>query len=108
MALQKLICTQCGSNELELFGRAAYKCESCGTILKEEKPKEVPQPPPVQPKKEKPFRSRRIQHGLEDGPDFSHDSTDHYSEHGNQFIKMIFWIGIVGGIAALVGWLLMM
>lgn len=111
MSLQKLICTQCGSNELELFGKAAFKCESCGTILVEEKPKEPGQrslKDTIQQKtKEKPFRSARIQHGLDDQPDFRHETNDHYSEQGNQFVKMIFWIGMIGGIAALAGWLLM-
>lgn len=111
MSLQKLICTQCGSNELELFGKAAFKCESCGTILVEEKEKEPDQQTLKdrvrQKTKEKPFRSARIQHGLEDQPDFTHDTSDHYADSGNQFMKMIFWIGIVSGIAALAGWLLM-
>lgn len=33
--LEKLICPQCGGNELNTFGQSAYKCESCGTILKD-------------------------------------------------------------------------
>lgn len=105
MALQELVCSQCGSNELELFGANAYKCESCGTILKEEKPKDTPKPPPLP--KQKPFRSKRIQHGLDDQPDFTHDpNEDHYTA-GNQFMKMIFWVGVIGGLAVLCAWLLM-
>lgn len=109
MSLTKLICTQCGSNELELFGKSAYKCESCGTILVAEEPNE-PTGQTLKEKmhqktKEKPFRSARIQHGLEDQPDFTHDADEHYSESGNQFMKMIFWIGVIGGIVALVVWL---
>lgn len=110
MSLQKLICTQCGSNELELFGKAAFTCESCGTILVDDKPKEPSGntlKDTVQLKnKEKPFRSKRIQHGLDDQPDFTHDASEHYADAGNDFMKMIFWIGILGGVAALVGWLL--
>lgn len=113
MPLQELICTQCGSNELKLFGQSAFKCESCGTILVDEKPKE-PSGETLKEKiqqktKEKPFRSKRIQHGLDDQPDFTKESfSDDYNEASNQFMKTIFWIGIVGGIAALIGWLLMM
>ncbi len=110
MSLQKLICTQCGSNELALFGKAAFKCESCGTILVDEKPsepgektlKEIMQ----QKSKEKPFRSARIQHGIEDQPDFTKDTNDHYTEQGNQFIKLVFFAAIIGGLAMLVVWLL--
>jgi hypothetical protein len=38
--LEKLICPQCGGNELKPFG-SAFKCEACGTILKDE-----PEPQP--------------------------------------------------------------
>ena len=44
--MEKLVCTQCGGNELKPFGAFAYKCESCGTILKEEE-KTAPAPPPA-------------------------------------------------------------
>jgi hypothetical protein len=39
--MEILLCPQCGANDLKPFGSFAYKCEACGTVLKddeEEKP----------------------------------------------------------------------
>ena len=36
--LEKLVCPQCGGNDLQPFGNSAYKCQACGTILKDEQP----------------------------------------------------------------------
>ena len=41
--LEKLICPQCGGNDLQPFGNSAYKCQSCGTILKDEPEVKVPE-----------------------------------------------------------------
>jgi DNA-directed RNA polymerase subunit RPC12/RpoP len=93
--MQKIVCPQCGSNELTLFGSSAYKCESCGTILKDDKPQQ-----------QKPFRSKRIARGLEDEADLSSDFSEDHHEAGGQFLKLIFWIGIIGGLGGLCAWLL--
>jgi hypothetical protein len=42
--MEVLVCPQCGGNDLNPFGAFAYKCEACGTILKEDT-KEKPAPP---------------------------------------------------------------
>ena len=79
MSLQKLICTQCGSNELKVVSSTVFECESCGTILKEEKPKEIPQPPPIQKPKEKPFRSKR-QFTVLDEPGYGDESMQEQAD----------------------------
>jgi uncharacterized protein (DUF983 family) len=33
--LEKLVCPQCGGNDLLPFGNSAYKCQACGTVLKD-------------------------------------------------------------------------
>lgn len=42
--MEVLVCPQCGGNDLIPFGSFAYKCEACGTILKEDED-EKPAPP---------------------------------------------------------------
>jgi hypothetical protein len=101
MSLEKLICTQCGSNQIKVVSATVFECESCGTLLKEDEPAVATQNAP----KEKPFRSKRIQYGLEDQPDFSVDANNNYEDAGNNFIKQIFWLGIAAGAVALIAWL---
>jgi hypothetical protein len=79
--MEKLICPQCGGNEFKVFGNSAYKCESCGTILKEEeegkaleKTKYEPLPAPS------PFTTSVEKYGT----DFSNDiDNDNNSTSGN-------------------------
>ncbi|MBI3509028.1 MAG: hypothetical protein HY064_00075 [Bacteroidetes bacterium] len=36
MTLEKLICPQCGGNDLEETGDLHYKCNFCGTAFRDE------------------------------------------------------------------------
>lgn len=42
--MQLLVCPQCGGNDLNPFGAFAYKCEACGSVLKDD-PEEKPAAP---------------------------------------------------------------
>jgi hypothetical protein len=97
--MEKLICPQCGSNELAPFG-AAFKCESCGTILKEDsstntekKPVEPPGPKTHYAAPATDFRYDDENDGYEplsthtDGSDI--DNTD------TSATKLIFWIIVI-------------
>src|SRR3954468_24685348 len=78
--MEKLICPQCGGNDLKIFGNSAYKCESCGTILKDEPEPVAPiSPPPPQVKSSSPthFMTSEERYGNEDNSfDFSSDDPD--------------------------------
>jgi hypothetical protein len=103
VVLEKLICSQCGSNELQPFGASAFKCESCGTILKVEDKPQAPSPPPVpstaQPK---PFRSGRQftvlddEDGFSPGTDLEVDAADPQNK-----IVLIIVILIAGAVLGL-------
>jgi tRNA(Ile2) C34 agmatinyltransferase TiaS len=45
MELEKLLCPQCGGNDLETFGLKAFKCRFCGAVLKMGEPEKMAGPP---------------------------------------------------------------
>lgn len=106
MTLEKLVCSQCGSNELQLFGKSAYKCESCGTILKaEDKPQVAPPPVPIssQPQPQpKPFRSGRSFTILNDEDGFTPD-TDLEVDAADPQNRIVLFIVILVAAAVLGG-----
>jgi hypothetical protein len=82
--MEKIICPQCGGNDFQLFGNSAYKCESCGTILKEE-----PEEKKVTPKNYPSSQPVEIMTSEERyGNDYPPDQAD-----GNLFIRIL----VLGG-----------
>lgn len=95
--MEKLICPQCGGNDFQLFGSAAYKCESCGTILKDEPEEKTIQekyaaaPPP--PRKPTPFMTSEERYG-NDSFDFG-DDDDGSSNATKQIAAILLGVVIV-------------
>jgi len=104
MSLEKIICTQCGSNQIKVVSATVFECESCGTILKEEQPS----PAPV---KEKPFRSKREFRALGEADDseyYAEERTDgSVGESDTGATKMIFYILIVTIIGGWIAYMLL-
>jgi len=100
MSLEKLTCTQCGSNEIKVVSASVFQCESCGTILKdkEEKP-------------QKPFRSKREFRALGEADDseyYGEERTDgSVGDSDTGATKMIFYILIVTIIGGWIAYMLL-
>lgn len=108
--LEKLLCSQCGGNDLKPFGNAAYKCESCGTILRDEPDeKKIASDHFVAPV------SNEFTNSIERKPSYYVNSEERYggdieekidNMDGDSFIKSIVIIGVLGLVGILLAYFL--
>ncbi|HEU4718189.1 MAG TPA: hypothetical protein VFU15_10155 [Bacteroidia bacterium] len=97
MTLEKLLCPQCGGNDLEPFGTDAYKCRFCGAVLKEEhEEKKEPETHYVAPPSTD-FSNRRTSYADDD------DSDDEYNNKAVLKFVGIIVLAVAGIIAVFIG-----
>jgi hypothetical protein len=93
--MEKLICPQCGGNDLNPFGSFAYKCESCGTVLKPDaKEKAEPVIPPPLPKAKTHYVAPVSSFDYEDDNVFNTDGST-MDNPDTRVTKIIFGIVVV-------------
>src|SRR6267142_468827 len=86
--LEKLICPQCGGNDLNLFGSSAYKCAACGTILAIDEKAAEPSHSAPPPKTE--FMTSEERYGDEYVNDKGQKMMD-----GDTFVKLIVLVAVL-------------
>ena len=90
--LEKLLCPQCGGNDLKIFGESAFKCEACGTILQNSE-KEKPN---ISSHYVAPVTSEFLNSEERYGDDYLNENNDEISS-GDSFIKTL----VIGAVIVL-------
>ena len=106
MELEKLLCPQCGGNDLEPFGLKAFKCRFCGAVLKISEPEKKAIPPSAQEPKRSSHYSAPLDTNFRNTTRLNYD-RDEETDPGSDFIKSIVYSALAVGIIGLIVYLVL-